>query len=262
MAVGAGVGAAVRVGAAVGSWAGVAGSGAGVGAATSGEAQPAAAPPARVVITLRRAGLPAGICVVWHTPCCLRRLMRDPGTPQAGGRLERDELRVPVAEERLAVETRPHVIGEVLLRRTVSEDVQTVTLDVARETLRVTRRNVAPRPALPVETEHAFSAETRRIPVLGERAVAAKRPFVTGEVVVHRRPVVERRIVTETVRHVVVEPDVTAALSGEGAELKGVVAEVAEPDGESREIVPAPVEKLGAVWREVKEGFTRGRTRS
>jgi uncharacterized protein (TIGR02271 family) len=193
--------------------------------------------------------------------------MRDPGTPQAGRRHERDELRVPVTEERVAVETRSHVIGEVLLRRSVSEEVQTVALDVARETLRVTRRNVAPRPALPVETEHAFSTETRRVPVLGERAVAAKRPFVTGEVVVHRRPVVEHRMVTETVRHVVVEPEITPAIraesvESEGVESAGVVPEVVERDAGSREIVPAPVEKLGAVWREVKEGFTRGRTRA
>ena len=188
--------------------------------------------------------------------------MRDLETTQAGGRRERDELRIPVAEERLAVETRSHVIGEVLLRRSVSEEVQKVALDVARETVRVTRRNVAPRPALPVEAEHAFSAETRRIPVLGERAIAAKRPFVTGEVVVHRRPVVERQMVTETVRRVVVEPDVTPAISAEGVEPESVGREVVVPDADSRESVAAPVEKLGAVWREVKEGFTRGRTRS
>src|SRR5687767_2366453 len=96
------------------------------------------------------------------------------------------ELHVPVAEERVAVEKRSLEIGEVLLRRTVSEERQTVALDVARETLRVTRRNVTPRPALPAEVEHAFAAGTRRVPVLGQRAVTAKRPFVTGEVVVHR----------------------------------------------------------------------------
>ena len=165
---------------------------------------------------------------------------------------ETTELHVPVAEERVEIEKHTREIGEVLLRRTVTEERQAATLDVATEALRVTRRNVAPRPALPAEAEQAFVAGTRRIPVLGERAVATKRPFVTGEVVVHRRPVTERRTITETVRHTVVEPEVTAKEAPAGAPAPAAPTAPAVASGERQR----------SVWHEVREGFSRGRQRT
>jgi uncharacterized protein (TIGR02271 family) len=158
-----------------------------------------------------------------------------------------DELRVPIAEERLNVVKRAREIGEVLLRRSVSHERQSASIDVTRETLRVTRRNGEARAALPEEAAHAFVPEVRRIPVLGEQAVAVRQPFVTGEVVVHRRTVTERQSVTETVRHTVVEPEVVTAPQ-----------EIVEPPRQ----VAAPAEKLSSVWRDVRDGFSRGRQRS
>ena len=55
------------------------------------------------------------------------------------------------------------------------------------ERLRLERRAIDPRPALPDEVGQAFQARTVRIPVLAERATAQKELFVTDEVVVERR---------------------------------------------------------------------------
>ena len=183
--------------------------------------------------------------------------------------LEQTELRVPIAEERVEVQKRSREIGEVLLRRSVTSEHHTLPVELRREILRVTRRDVPPRPAQPAELEHAFTPGIRRVPVLGESAVAVKRPFVTGEVVVHRRPVVERTTVNETVRRAIVEPEVVETTREHGrARDQGPEAprEVAEASREvvaaPLEVVAVPVEKIGAVWREVKEGFTRGRQRT
>ena len=162
---------------------------------------------------------------------------------------------LPTAEERVSIEKRTHEIGEVLLRRTVSAERQTLTVEVARETLRVTRREMTPRAALPGEAERAFGVSLIRIPVFAEEAAHVKRPFVTGEVVVHRRPVVEERVVAETVRREAVETEIVPverppAISPEAQSI-------VHPSDAFTEVLP--VVRPSALWRDVKEGFSRGR---
>ena len=62
-------------------------------------------------------------------------------TDQAEG-----EIRVPVAEERLAVGKREAELGEVQVRKTVTEEQQTVPVTLQREEVHVEERDVADRP--------------------------------------------------------------------------------------------------------------------
>src|SRR5215217_5345607 len=57
------------------------------------------------------------------------------------GQATEGEIRVPVAEERLHVETRQAELGEVQLRKTVEEEQQTVPVELEREEVHVERRD-------------------------------------------------------------------------------------------------------------------------
>ena len=189
------------------------------------------------------------------------------------------QVRVPVAEERISVEKRTREIGEVLLQRAVTEEQQTLSLDVGRETLRVTRRTTAPRPAAPDELEAAFGSGVVRVPVFGETAAAVKRAYVTGEVVVHRREVVESRLFTETVRREAVETEMVrpeAEARREPMREPDAVPRPAAPEpagtteaergqpvvGKNSRAESLPVVRPAVLWREVREGWSRGRSRS
>ena len=124
---------------------------------------------------------------------------------------EQMQVRVPVMEEQLEIDVTPVVRDEVVLDRRVTEEEQTITVEVIREQLRVSRRPLAARALRADEGPAAFQERTFRVPVFGEHASARKQPFITGEVVVHRRRVPEQQIVTETLRreHVENEEDYT-----------------------------------------------------
>ena len=115
------------------------------------------------------------------------------------------EVKVPVQEERLAVETRPVELGEVRVRKTVEEEQQTVPVELTREEVHVERREVPERPAAP--DEQAFREETIRVPVRGEEAVAHKEAVVTGEVVIDKERITETQQITDTIRREVVDVD-------------------------------------------------------
>ncbi len=126
---------------------------------------------------------------------------------QAGGRSQRetgDEARIPVVEERLHVERRPTELGEVQVRKTVTEEQQTVPVDLAREEVRVEQRAIDDRPATGGEL---FQEGTVRVPVRGEEPVVTKEAVVTGEVVIGKERTTERQEVRDTVRKERVEPD-------------------------------------------------------
>jgi uncharacterized protein (TIGR02271 family) len=110
------------------------------------------------------------------------------------------EVRVPIVEERLAVEKRPAELGAVELRRTIREEPQTVRVELEREEVRVRREDAPARPVAPGETAIAFREETLRVPVHGEDAVTHKSTVVAGEVVVEKAPATETQQVTDTVR--------------------------------------------------------------
>jgi len=108
------------------------------------------------------------------------------------------EIRVPVAEERLTVGTREAELGEVQVRKTVTEEQQTVPVTLEREEVHVQERDVADRPLR--AGEEAFTEGTIRVPVRGEEAVVAKEAVVTGEVVIEKERTTEERQVSDTVR--------------------------------------------------------------
>ncbi len=116
--------------------------------------------------------------------------------------LDLDEVRVPVVEERLRVETHPVVRGELLVDRRVEERVETVAVDVQREALRLTRRHVEPR--LASEADAPFAERSLTIPVFGEHAQGRKQTMITGELVVHRRVEHERHAFQAELRREVV----------------------------------------------------------
>jgi uncharacterized protein (TIGR02271 family) len=114
-------------------------------------------------------------------------------------------IRVPVAEERLHVETRQAELGEVQLRKTVEQEQVAVPVELAREEVRVDRRDVDDRPVQ--AGDQVFQEGTIRVPVRGEEAVVSKQAVVTGEVVIEKERTTEREQITDTVRRERVEVD-------------------------------------------------------
>jgi uncharacterized protein (TIGR02271 family) len=131
------------------------------------------------------------------------------GTGQTAG-----EMRVPVVEERLAVGKREAELGEVEIRKTVTEEQQTVPVTLRRDEVNIEEVDVADRPLS--AGEDAFKEETIRVPVRGEEAVVAKEAVVTGEVVVNRETTTREEQVSGTVRkqHVDVEQAYQQARGG------------------------------------------------
>jgi uncharacterized protein (TIGR02271 family) len=117
---------------------------------------------------------------------------------------EEREIRVPVAEERLAVGTREVELGEVAIHKTVTEEQQTLPVTLTHEEVRVEERTVTERPAT---GDDLFTEQTIRVALRGEEAVVAKEAVVTGEVVINKDQIAEERQITDTVRsqHVEVE---------------------------------------------------------
>ena len=136
----------------------------------------------------------------------------DAGAARAAGGAERveaaeGEVRVPVREERLEVDTRPTERGEVRVNTTVESEQQTVPVELTREEVRVEQVDVAARPATEAELAGAFQEGTVRVPVRGEEAVGRKETVVTGEVVIDKTRTTATEQVADTVRREVVEVD-------------------------------------------------------
>ena len=125
------------------------------------------------------------------------------GAGTTGG--EQGQARVPVAEERLNVETRQAELGEVQLRKTVEQEQVSVPVELQREEVRVDQRDVADRPVQ--AGDQVFQEGTIRVPVRGEEAVVSKQAVVTGEVVIEKERTTEREQITDTVRRERVEVD-------------------------------------------------------
>ena len=115
------------------------------------------------------------------------------------------ELEIPVAEERLHVETRQAQLGEVQLRKTVEQEQVSVPVELQREEVRVDQRDVADRPVQ--AGDRVFQEGTIRVPVRGEEAVVSKEAVVTGEVVIEKERTTEREQITDTIRRERVEVD-------------------------------------------------------
>ena len=204
-------------------------------------------------------------------------------TGQAGG-----ETRVPVAEERLTVGKRERELGEVDIRKTVTEEERTADVTLRRDEVRVEEVDVAERP--PRAGEDVFDEGTIRVPVRGEEAVVGKEAIVTGEVVIDKESTTRQEQVRGTARkqHVDVEQAYREArggferLHGQARASQGRTFEQAEPHYRSgftaahderyagREFEDAEPELrqthgAGDNWeqlrQEVREGWNRARGR-
>ena len=136
------------------------------------------------------------------------------GAASASRDVAAGELRVPVAEERLTVGTREVEAGEVEIRKTVTEEQQSVPVTLRRDEVNVQEVDVTDRPLR--AGEDAFNEGTIRVQLRGEEAVVAKEAVVTGEVVVDKESVSEEQQVSGTVRkqHVDVEKAYQEARTG------------------------------------------------
>jgi len=123
-------------------------------------------------------------------------------TAQRGraGAMDNEEIRVPIAEERINVEKRQGEVGSVDIKKDVVTEQVNVPVDLRREEVTVNRVDVPDRRVGEGEIGDAFEEGTIRVPIRGEEAVARKEAFVTGEVVVDRKVATERETVSDTIR--------------------------------------------------------------
>ncbi len=136
------------------------------------------------------------------------------GTGMASTGTTEGEIRVPVAEERLSVGKREAELGEVEIRKTVTEEQVSVPVTLRRDEVHVEEVDVKDRPLR--QGEDVFSEGTIRVALHGEEAVVAKEAVVTGEVVVNKETIAQEQQVTGTVRkqHVDVEQAYQQARTG------------------------------------------------
>jgi uncharacterized protein (TIGR02271 family) len=127
------------------------------------------------------------------------------GTDDLGG----DEIRVPLAEERLFVDKQAVELGSVDIRKDVETERVEIPVELRHEEVRVNRMDVRDRPVTAGELRDAFQEGTIRVPVRGEAAVVEKEAVVTGEVVIDKEQRTERQTVTDTIRREEVAVDHT-----------------------------------------------------
>ena len=144
----------------------------------------------------------------------------------------------------------------------ITDERETVEVDVMRERVRVSRRSVEPRLARPEEVEGAFVERTVRIPAFAEKVVARKELVKTGEVAIQKRPVIEPEPVEPIEPEVAeaVEPVEVAGVQVEPIEVAdqdeaGMTAAVPEEAGEQA----APGERMRRWFEDVRTGWTRAR---
>ena len=111
----------------------------------------------------------------------------------------REELRLPVAVEKLEVEKRQVELGAIEVRKTVVTEEQSVPIELMREELHVEHLRMPDQPVTG-DVADLFREGTIRVRVRGEDAVAAKQAYVTSEVVIDRKQLTERRVITDTIR--------------------------------------------------------------
>ena len=151
----------------------------------------------------------------------------------ARGGTDEGDIRVPVVEERLQVGTRQVELGEVEIRKTVESEQVSIPVELTREHVRVSRVDVADRPASEAQLADGFRDATIRVPVRGEEAVVSKEALVTGEVVIDRERVTERETVGDTVRreHVTVDEDYDTGRAAVGTHARQPRASATTPEG-------------------------------
>jgi len=131
--------------------------------------------------------------------------MAETGTAAMATGQTEGEIRVPVAEERLTVGKREVELGEVDIRKTVTEEEQTASVTLRRDEVNVREVDTQDRPLR--AGEDAFDEGTIRVQLRGEEAVVSKEAVVTGEVVINKETIAREEQVSGTVRKQHVDVD-------------------------------------------------------
>ncbi|PZF15632.1 hypothetical protein DEJ25_02680 [Curtobacterium sp. MCPF17_011] len=117
-----------------------------------------------------------------------------------------DHVEVVRSEERLAVTTERHATERVRLERYIVTEQRTVTVDVSREEVRLTREPITGDTRLPVAT-----GDTVREPIVvvlhEEQLVVSKVVVPVERVTLTTHTVTHDVVVDETLRHEVVHVD-------------------------------------------------------
>jgi uncharacterized protein (TIGR02271 family) len=114
---------------------------------------------------------------------------------------EAGEVRIPLAEEKVAVKKRAEEVGEVRVTKEVVTEQQHITTPVTREYVRVEH---VPAERTAPAGEGAFKEESISIPVSEERVEVTKTPVVREEVVISKGATEEQETVeVETQRETV-----------------------------------------------------------
>jgi uncharacterized protein (TIGR02271 family) len=129
------------------------------------------------------------------------------GQTGRAGAMGKEDIRVPIVEERISVDKRQGERGSVDIKKDVVTEQVNVPVELRREEVTVNRVDVPDRRIGAGEVGDAFEEGTIRVPIRGEEAFARKEAFVTGEVVIDRDVVTERETVSDTIRKERVDVD-------------------------------------------------------
>jgi uncharacterized protein (TIGR02271 family) len=162
------------------------------------------------------------------------------------------EVRVPLVEERLAVDTRTVEVGHLEVSKTVELERVSVPVELRRDQVEVRQVDTEERPITILEGMDAFKEEAIRVPVRGEEVAVSKEAVVTGEVAVGREQIAERHTISETLRQEVVdvtvsEDEARQDLRGHLDQLQSRVRESGGPTFRARDLADAdPVDRAGS----------------
>jgi uncharacterized protein (TIGR02271 family) len=120
--------------------------------------------------------------------------------PRVEERPEHFERKIPLVEEQLSVKKQARKAGELIITREVTEQVQTVPVDLDHEEVEVQRVAVnrpLPRGRRPVPRREG---DTLIVPIVEEEIVVTKRLVVREELRITKRRVARHEEVSDTVR--------------------------------------------------------------
>jgi uncharacterized protein (TIGR02271 family) len=120
--------------------------------------------------------------------------------PRVEERPEQRELKIPLVEEQLTARKTSHQAGELVVRREVSEQVQTVPVDLNYEEVQVERVAVnrpLPRGKRAIPRQEG---DTLIVPIVEEEIVVSKRLVVREELRITKRRLTRHEEVSDTVR--------------------------------------------------------------
>lgn len=116
------------------------------------------------------------------------------------------QIDVPVAEEELVARKQREQIGDVKVRKDVTEQPESIEVPVSREEVHVQEAPASGQAAGDIPDD-AFQDRTINVPVYGEQVDVEKKPRVTGEVEVDKTRVTQDKRFTDTVKREDVEVD-------------------------------------------------------